>query len=418
MTSLTNFADTTESPELGGKHIVLGLSGGIACYKAAELCRALIKAGASVQVVMTEAAEQFITPVTMQALSGRPVFTSQWDSREDNNMAHINLSREADAIVIAPCSADFMAKLLHGRADDLLSLMCLARPIDTVPLLVAPAMNREMYAHPATQRNLAQLQSDGATVLGVGSGFQACGETGDGRMLEPDELLQDIIAFFTPKVLAGQRVLVTAGPTYEAIDPVRGITNLSSGKMGFAIARAAREAGAEVTLVAGPVSLPTPRGVSRIDVKSASNMLEAVIIRAQAATLFIATAAVADWRPDAPSNQKIKKDGSGQTPQLAFVENQDILATVAQSAAAKCGALFCIGFAAESHDLHENAQAKRLRKNVPLLVGNIGPDTFGQDHNALLLVDSQGATEMPRAGKLALARQLVKEIANRMKKPQ
>ena len=250
--------------ELQGKHIVLGLSGGIACYKAAELCRALIKAGATVQVVMTSAAEQFITPVTMQALSGRPVFTSQWDSRATgevaNNMAHINLSREADAIVIAPCSADFMAKLLHGQADDLLSLMCLARPINAVPLLVAPAMNREMYVHPATQRNLAQLQSDGATVLGVGSGFQACGETGDGRMLEPDELLQDIIAFFTPKVLAGQRVLVTAGPTYEAMDPVRGITNLSSGKMGFAIARAAHEAGADVTLVAGPVGLPTPRG--------------------------------------------------------------------------------------------------------------------------------------------------------------
>ena len=416
MTSPTNFAQTTEAPELGGKHIILGLSGGIACYKAAELCRAMIKAGATVQVVMTEAAEQFITPVTMQALSGRPVFTSQWDSREDNNMAHINLSREADAILIAPCSADFVAKLLHGRADDLLSLMCLARPMETVPLLVAPAMNREMYAHPATQRNLAQLQSDGATVLGVGCGFQACGETGDGRMLEPDELLQDLIAFFTPKVLAGQQVLVTAGPTYEAIDPVRGITNLSSGKMGFAICRAAREAGANVTLVTGPVSLPTPRGVLRVDVKSASNMLEAVMIHAQAATVFIATAAVADWRPDAPSMQKIKKDGSGQSPQLAFVENQDILATVAQSAAAQSGALFCVGFAAESHDLLENAQAKRLRKNVPLLVGNIGPDTFGQDHNALLLVDSLGATEMPRASKLTLARQLVKEIANRIDK--
>ena len=407
--------------ELAGKHIVLGLSGGIACYKAAEFCRALIKAGATVQVVMTEAAEQFITPVTMQALSGRPVFTSQWDSRATgdiaNNMAHINLSREADAIVIAPCSADFMAKLLHGRADDLLSLMCLARPIDTVPLLVAPAMNREMYAHPATQRNLAQLQSDGATVLGVGSGFQACGETGDGRMLEPAELLADIISFFTPKVLAGQHVLVTAGPTYEAIDPVRGITNLSSGKMGFAIARAAREAGADVTLVAGPVSLPTPRGVARFDVKSASNMLEAVINRAQAATVFIATAAVADWRPAAFASRKIKKDGSGSPPQLAFAENQDILATVAQSAGATSGKLFCVGFAAESHDLHENAQAKRLRKNVPLLVGNIGPDTFGQDHNALLLVDSHGATEMPRASKLTLARQLVKEIANRINKP-
>ena len=424
MTSPTNLAAAATTlndlRELAGKRIVLGLSGGIACYKAAELCRALIKAGAAVQVVMTEAAEQFITPVTMQALSGQPVFTSQWDSRESggqaNNMAHINLSREADAIVVAPCSADFMAKLLHGRADDLLSLMCLARPIPTVPLLLAPAMNREMYAHPATQRNLVQLQEDGATVLGVGSGFQACGETGDGRMLEPDELLQDIISFFTPKVLAGQRVLVTAGPTYEAIDPVRGITNLSSGKMGFAIARAAREAGADVTLVAGPVTLPTPRGVTRIDVKSASDMLDAIILKAPVATLFIATAAVADWRSAAPADQKIKKDGSGHSPQLSFVENQDILASVAQLAEAKSGQLFCVGFAAESHDLLANAQAKRLRKNVPLLVGNIGPDTFGQDYNALLLIDDAGATEMPRAGKLTLARQLVKEIANRIHK--
>ncbi|MES2360160.1 MAG: bifunctional phosphopantothenoylcysteine decarboxylase/phosphopantothenate--cysteine ligase CoaBC [Pseudomonadota bacterium] len=402
------------APDLAGRHIVLGLSGGIACYKSAELCRALIKAGATVQVVMTEAAEQFITPVTMQALSGRPVYTSQWDSREPNNMAHINLSRESDAILIAPMSADLMAKLLHGRADDLLSLMCLARPLDKVPLLVAPAMNREMYAHPATQRNFVQLEADGAKVLGVGNGFQACGETGDGRMLEPDQLLEDVIAFFTPKTLAGQRVLVTAGPTYEAMDPVRGITNLSSGKMGFAIARAAREAGAEVTLVAGPVGLPTPRGVTRVDVKSAKNMLEAVTGRVQEATVFIATAAVADWRPSAPSTQKIKKDGSGRAPQLAFEENADILATVAQSAAALAGKLFCVGFAAESHDLLENAQAKRLRKNVPLLVGNIGPDTFGQDHNALLLVDEHGAAELPRASKLALARRLVREISARM----
>ena len=418
MTFQTEPFATDAELALAAKHIVLGLSGGIACYKAAELCRALIKAGATVQVVMTEAAEQFITAVTMQALSGRPVFTSQWDSRasggQDNNMAHINLSREADAIVIAPCSADFMAKLLHGRADDLLSLMCLARPIDTVPLLISPAMNREMYAHAATQRNLAQLQSDGAVVLGVGIGFQACGETGDGRMLEPDELLDDIIAFFTPKVLAGQRVLVTAGPTYEAIDPVRGITNLSSGKMGFAIARAAHEAGAEVTLIAGPVGLDTPRGVSRVDVKSASNMLESVVNRVQGVTIFIATAAVADWRPAAFASRKIKKDGTGQSPQLSFVENQDILATVAALPAAESGALFCVGFAAESHDLLENAQAKRLRKNVPLLVGNIGPDTFGLDHNALLLIDSKGSKEMKRASKLTLARQLVNEIANRL----
>lgn len=414
MTNQANDLGGDEALDLAGKHIVLGLSGGIACYKAAELCRALIKAGATVQVVMTEAAEQFITPVTLQALSGRPVYASQWDSREPNNMAHINLSREADAIVIAPCSADFIAKLLHGRADDLLSLMCLARPIGQVPLLVAPAMNREMYAHPATQRNLMQLAADGATVLGVGSGFQACGETGDGRMLEPEQLLEDIIAFFAPKALAGQRVLVTAGPTYEAIDPVRGITNLSSGKMGFAIARAAREAGAEVTLVAGPVSLATPRGVSRIDVKSAQNMLDAVMLHADTATIFVATAAVADWRPAAPSCHKIKKDGSGQTPLINFTENTDILSTVAQSAAAQAGRLYCVGFAAESHDLLENAQAKRLRKKVPLLVGNIGPDTFGQDHNALLLVDGQGATQLPRASKLSLARRLVQEIAVRM----
>ena len=402
-----------EAPELAGRHILLGLSGGIACYKSAELCRLLIKAGATVQVVMTEAAARFITPATLQALSGRQVVTSQWDDRQPNGMAHINLSREADAIVIAPCSADFIARLVQGRADELLSLLCLARPVDRVPLLVAPAMNREMYAHPATQRNLAQLVADGATVLGVGTGFQACGETGDGRMLEPVELLEDISTFFTPKVLAGQRVLVTAGPTYEAIDPVRGITNRSSGKMGFAIARAAREAGAEVTLVAGPVSLATPRGVNRIDVKSASDMLHAVAEQAHLASIFIATAAVADWRPDAPSVRKIKKDGSGQAPQLTFTENTDILATLARSPAAHAGQLFCVGFAAESHDLLENAQAKRLRKQVPLLVGNIGPDTFGQDDNALLLIDAQGSLELPRASKLFLARRLVGEIARR-----
>jgi phosphopantothenoylcysteine decarboxylase/phosphopantothenate--cysteine ligase len=403
-----------EAGDLAGKHIVLGLSGGIACYKSAELCRALIKAGATVQVVMTEAAAQFITPVTMQALSGRPVFTSQWDAREDNNMAHINLSREADAIVVAPCSADFMAKLLHGRADELLSLMCLARPIDRVPLLLAPAMNREMYAHPATQRNLAQLQADGAVVLGVGSGFQACGETGDGRMLEPDELLEDLIAFFAPKSLSGQHVLVTAGPTYEAIDPVRGITNLSSGKMGFAVARAAHEAGAEVTLVAGPVSLPTPRGVTRVDVMSAEQMAQAVMAHVEQASVFISTAAVADWRPAASAAEKIKKDGSGATPALTFVENTDILAGVAASARARSGALFCVGFAAESHDLLAHAQAKRERKGVPLLVGNIGPATFGKDDNALLLVDAQGSQALPRAGKLHLARQLVANVAARL----
>ena len=407
--------------DLAGKHIVLGLTGGIACYKAAELCRALIKEGATVQVVMTEAAGQFITPVTMQALSNRPVYGSQWDAREPNNMPHINLSREADAILIAPCSADFIAKLLHGRADDLLSLMCLARPLSggdsgddkAVPLLIAPAMNREMWAHPATQRNMEQLTADGTTILGVGTGDQACGETGDGRMLEPAELLEDTIAFFQPKLLAGQHVLVTAGPTYEAIDPVRGITNLSSGKMGFAMARAAREAGATVTLVAGPVHLPTPRGVARVNVNSAQNMLLAVMQHASIATVFIATAAVADWRVANASDQKIKKDGSGAAPSLQFVENPDILATIAQSPRGQSGELFCVGFAAESHDLLANAQAKRLRKGVPLLVGNIGSATFGQDDNALLLVDAHGTQDLARASKLMLARQLIAEISIR-----
>ena len=401
--------------DLAGKHIVLGLTGGIACYKAAELCRALVKEGATVQVVMTSAAEQFITPVTMQALSNRPVYGSQWDAREPNNMPHINLSREADAILIAPCSADFMAKLLHGQADELLSLMCLARPIDKVPLLIAPAMNREMWVHPATQRNVAQLKLDGTVVFDVGCGDQACGETGDGRMLEPEELLEDVIAFFQPKTLAGQHVLVTAGPTYEAIDPVRGITNLSSGKMGFAIARAAREAGAEVTLVAGPVHLSTPRGVTRNNVKSASNMLAAAVQHASAATIFVATAAVADWRPANAAEHKIKKDASGEVPHLTFVENMDILATLAQSPRGQSGDLYCVGFAAESQDLLVNAQAKRLRKGVPLLVGNIGPATFGQDDNALLLVDEFGTTDMARDSKLALARKLIAEISTRIR---
>ena len=401
--------------DLAGKHIVLGLTGGIACYKAAELCRALLKEGATVQVVMTAAAEQFITPVTMQALSNRTVYGSQWDPRAPNNMPHINLSREADAILIAPCSADFMARLLHGQADDLLSLMCLARPLDTVPLLIAPAMNREMWAHPATQRNMAQLIADGTTIFGVGSGDQACGETGDGRMLEPQELLDDVIAFFQPKTLTGQHVLITAGPTYEAIDPVRGITNLSSGKMGFAMARAAREAGAKVTLVAGPVSLATPRGISRVDVRSALEMLQAVEEETPTATIFIATAAVADWRPAHAADHKIKKDGSGSAPNLSFVENPDILAAMAQSPRGQSQALYCVGFAAESHDLLANAQAKRLRKGVPLLVGNMGPATFGQDDNALLLVDALGVKDMGRASKLVLARKLIAEIATRIR---
>jgi phosphopantothenoylcysteine decarboxylase/phosphopantothenate--cysteine ligase len=396
---------------LQGKHIVLGLSGGIACYKAAELCRAMVKEGATVQVVMTEAAAQFITPVTMQALSGRPVFDSQWDRRPDNNMAHINLSREADAVLVAPASADFMAKLLHGRADDLLSLLCLARPIATVPLLIAPAMNREMWSHPAIQRNVAQLRADGSFVLDVGAGDQACGEQGDGRMLEPEEILEDLIAHFQAKVLQGRRVLITAGPTFEAMDPVRGISNLSSGKTGFAIARAAREAGAQVTLVAGPVALASPRGVQRIDVRSAQDMLQACQAQADTSDILIATAAVADWRSAEAADHKMKKDGSGLPPELHLVENPDILATLATSARGRSGALFCVGFAAESQNLLELASAKRVRKDIPLIVGNIGPQTFGKDDNALLLIDAQGVTELPRNSKIALARQLIAHIA-------
>ncbi len=402
----------TERLDLQGRHLVLGLSGGIACYKSAELARELVKAGATVQVVMTEAACRFITPVTMQALTGRPVVTDQWDSRAPANMAHIDLSREADALIVAPASADFIAQLAQGRASELLALLCLARPRERCALLVAPAMNREMWSHPATQRNVAQVVADGAVLLGPGHGAQACGETGDGRMLEPEELRDAVIAFFQPKVLRGRHVLVTAGPTFEALDPVRGITNLSSGKMGFAIARAAAEAGADVTLVAGPVHLPTPAGVTRIDVQSAVQMHAAVMDRAPAHDLFIATAAVADWRPVSAAQQKIKKDGSGRVPAFEMTENPDILASVARLPAGQRP--YCVGFAAESHDVVRHAREKRLRKGVPLIVANHGPATFGQDDNALVLVDDTGETEMPRADKLTLARSLVQDIARRL----
>ena len=416
-----------ERAELSGQHIVLGLSGGIACYKSAHLLRLLVQAGASVQVVMTEAAKAFITPVTMQALSGRRVPDGQWDALEHNNMAHINFTRHARAVLVAPASADFIAKLAQGRADELLSLMCLARPRQGCELILAPAMNREMWSHPATQRNLAQAQQDGAHILGPGSGDQACGEVGDGRMLEAEELLEDLLAVLSPKPLAGKRVLVTAGPTFEPFDPVRGITNHSSGKMGFAIARAAREAGAQVTLVAGPVHLPTPRGVRRVDVLTAQQMHDAVLPCAEQHDVFVATAAVADWRPSEVSTQKIKKVAGAQpslspsseslpkpVPTFALTENPDILAAVARLARPP----YCVGFAAESHDLLEHARAKRLRKGIPLVVGNLGPATFGQDDNSLLLVDAQGHHSLPADGsrldKLSLARALVQEISQRL----
>ncbi|MFZ6724562.1 bifunctional phosphopantothenoylcysteine decarboxylase/phosphopantothenate--cysteine ligase CoaBC [Undibacterium sp. MH2W] len=396
---------------LSGKKIVLGLTGGVACYKVAELTRALGKEGASVQVVMTQAATQFITPVTMQALSGNVVFTDQWDARIHNNMPHIDLTRDADAIVIAPCSTDFMFKLAHGACNDLLSTLCIARPAH-VPLLIAPAMNVEMWQNPATQRNLAQIKADGINVMGPAAGDQACGETGMGRMLEPDQLLTEIIASFQKKTLVGKHVLITAGPTFEPIDPVRGITNLSSGKMGYAIARAAWEAGAEVTLVSGPTALPPPYGVKRINVQTAQQMHDAVMacLNIHMQDVFVAVAAVADWKVANASDQKIKKTSETDTPQLAFVQNPDILALVA----ARPDAPYCVGFAAESEQLLQYGAAKRIKKNIPLLVGNIGHHTFGQDDNELILFDAQGHKAIERADKQTLASKLIDEIAIRL----
>jgi phosphopantothenoylcysteine decarboxylase/phosphopantothenate--cysteine ligase len=400
--------------DLQGKKIVLGLTGGVACYKAAELCRGLVKQGADVQVVMTDAATHFIGPVTMQALSGHPVHIDQWDARIPNNMAHIDLTRGADAILIAPCSADFMRKLAHGACDDLLSTLCLARP-HGVPLYVAPAMNVEMWENAATRRNVAQLRADGIRVFGPAAGQQACGEVGLGRMLEPEDILDELVAAFQPKVLAGRRVMITAGPTFEAIDPVRGITNLSSGKMGYALARAAREAGADVVLVSGPTTLPTPHGVRRIDVQSAQQMHDAVMAGIEGQHIFIGVAAVADWRVVNASAHKVKKEEGGAPPQLVFEQNVDILAAVAATGSLS-GWPYCVGFAAESENLIEYGAVKRERKNVPLLVGNIGPRAFGQDDNTVILFDEDGHTVLPTAPKLTLARQIVSEIAKRLER--
>jgi phosphopantothenoylcysteine decarboxylase/phosphopantothenate--cysteine ligase len=399
------------------KKIVLGISGGIAAYKSAELARLLMQEGASVQVVMTDAATQFITPVTMQALTGNPVYTNQWDARVSNNMAHIELSRAADAILIAPASADLMAKLSLGLADDLLTTLCLARDC---PLLLAPAMNLQMWQHPATARSTERLHSDRVELLGPASGAQACGEVGMGRMLEPAEITEQLIAFFQKKVLVGKRVLITAGPTFEAIDPVRGITNLSSGKMGFAIARAALEAGAEVHLIAGPCELNTPLlaagKIQRTDVVSAKDMYEAVMASPNC-DLFFGVAAVADWAIANPSKEKIKRQGSGKsTPNIEFAPNPDILLSMAQSAKKTKGKShpYCVGFAAESTKLEEHADDKRKRKGIPLIVGNIGPDTFGSDLNQLLLIHERGSKKLAKAPKLQLARQLIQFVATQL----
>ncbi|MDO8958917.1 MAG: bifunctional phosphopantothenoylcysteine decarboxylase/phosphopantothenate--cysteine ligase CoaBC [Rhodocyclaceae bacterium] len=389
------------SDELAGKRIVLGITGGVAAYKAAELARLLGKAGAQVDVVMTAAATRFVAPLTFQALTGRPVFTSLWDAPQENGMAHIDLTRGADAVLIAPATADFIAKLAHGLADDLLSSLCLARDC---PLLVAPAMNRQMWEHPATLRNMAQLRADGVSVLGPASGAQACGEVGAGRMLEPAEIFDALVASFQPKLLAGKRVLLTVGPTFEALDPVRGLTNSSSGRMGFALAAACAEVGTGVTAICGPTALPTPAGVTRIDVQGALAMRDAV--SAQLPTdVFIAVAAVADYRPAAAAAHKIKKGAPTLT--LELVANPDILAEVA----ARPDAPFCVGFAAESQNLAEYAEGKRRAKNLPLVVGNLVQDGLGGATNAVTLFDAAGAHPLPAGDKLAIARAIVRHIA-------
>jgi phosphopantothenoylcysteine decarboxylase / phosphopantothenate---cysteine ligase len=388
---------------LTGKRILLGISGGIAAYKAAELTRLLVRNGADVRVVLTEAGSRFVTPVTLQALSGQTVWSDLWDPQVADNMGHIELSRDRDLIVVAPASADFLAKLAHGLADDLLSSLCLAR---RSPLVVAPAMNVEMWENAATQRNVETLQSDGVRVAGPAAGDQACGETGMGRMLEPAQLLAEIGAFFEPKPLAGKKVLVTAGPTEEPIDPVRVITNASSGKMGFAVARAAQEAGAEVTLVSGPVSLATPAGVSRVNVRTAQQMFEAVKKGAPACDIFISVAAVSDYRAKHPAQQKIKK-ANGKEIALQLEENPDILAWVA----ALPKPPFCVGFAAESEQLERHAREKRAKKKLQLLAANLAQDAIGADDNAITLFDDQGEHPLGRGAKLELARKLVAHVA-------
>lgn len=380
--------------------IVLGITGGIAAYKAAELTRLLVKRDVAVQVAMTESACHFITPATLQALSGKPVLTSQWEGSA-NGMAHISLSRDADAIVIAPATADFIAKLAQGLADDLLSTLCLARDC---PLLIAPAMNRQMWENPATQRNIAQLKADGVIILGPDSGVQACGEDGLGRMLEAVQLAQAIIASFQPKLLAGVKILLTAGPTFEAIDVVRGMTNRSSGKMGYAIAQAGLEFGADVTLVSGPTALIAPHGVRLVNVESAAEMFEAVKKRVLDSDIFIAVAAVADYRVSQPSAQKIKKSTGNLI--LELVPNPDILAYVA----ALPNPPFCVGFAAESENMREYAEQKRIAKKLPLLAANLAQDAIGADDNELVLFDDTGEYLLPRADKLIQARVLLNHI--------
>lgn len=383
------------------KSIVLGVTGGIAAYKAAELVRLLTKANIDVQVVMTEAATKFITPMTMQALSGRPVYVGMWNSNIDNGMPHIELSREADAILIAPASAEFVAQLLHGRADDLLSTLCLARDC---PLLVAPAMNKQMWENPATQRNFAQLKADNISVLGPGNGEQACGETGDGRMLEATELLAHVAAHFTPKILVGKKVLITAGATLEMIDPIRGITNLSSGKMGYALAQAAANMGAEVTLVSGVSHLTAPMDVNTQYATSANTMYNKVMECIQGQDIFIGVAAVADYAPIETAHQKIKK--SAETLTLHLKRNKDILADVA----ALSSPPFCVGFAAESENVIEYATQKRIAKKLALIVANEVTAAMGSDENQVTLIDDKGNHPLALDSKANVAIKILEHI--------
>ena len=391
------------------KHILLGISGGIAAYKSAELVRLLRKQGLRVSVVMTDGAKEFITPLTLATLSGEPVYDSLWDNRSgtDSNIAHINLSREADAMLIAPCTANVMAKIAHGISDDLLTNLVLARDPAKCPLAIAPAMNVQMWGNPATQRNLAQIRADGIHIFGPANGEQACGEIGDGRMIEPTEILSLLPRLFTPQVLAGKRVLLTAGPTFEAIDPVRGITNHSSGKMGYALAQAAANAGAHVTLISGKTALPAPFGVTRIDVQSADDMLAACQAQLDGQDIFIAVAAVADWKVAQVATQKIKKASADDVPSLNFVQTPDILATIA----AQPNAPFCVGFAAESENVIEYAQAKRLKKNIPLIIANQGPSTFGSEYNQASLISENGVQALQKMRKDDLAPLLIQAIA-------
>jgi phosphopantothenoylcysteine decarboxylase / phosphopantothenate---cysteine ligase len=392
-----------------GKHILLGVTGGIAAYKAADLVRRLRERGAEVQVVMTAAAREFVTPTTFQAVSGRTVRSDLWDPAAEAAMGHIELARWADAVLIAPASADFLARLAAGLADDLLTTMCLAT---AAPIAVAPAMNHLMWSNAATRANIATLAERGVQVYGPGEGDQACGETGEGRMLEPLDLAGRVQTLLLPAdgALAGRRVLVTAGPTRERIDPVRFISNRSSGKMGFAVAQAAREAGASVVLVAGPVSLPTPAGVTRIDVESAAEMLTAVLRELPGTEVFISTAAVADYRPARAAEQKIKK--TSDTLELAMERTTDVLATVA----ARSERPFVVGFAAETESVEQNARTKLLKKNLDMIAANeVGHDkAFDCEDNQLMVLSRGGRHELGRAGKLTLARGLIALIAQEL----